>query len=90
MRTIWKYKLGPDARQNVFFIPRGAEVLTVQHQPHTDSVCMWAIVEDTNEVERRQFLIAGTGHELPPAKLDYVGTFQIDGGSLVFHVLEVS
>jgi len=90
MRTIWKFKLEPDSKTNVFFMPKGAVVLTVQPQKHTDSVCMWAMVEDTNEVERRVFQIVGTGHELPNRPVRYVATFQVDNGSLVFHVFEVA
>lgn len=87
MKAVYKYELSPG--ENVLVMPVGAEVLTVQLQ--RDRACLWAVV-DTNETatEKRGFIIAGTGHQLPDDPLRYISTIQLYGGSLVFHVFEVS
>lgn len=87
MKTVWKYPLAVTDTQFVQ-MPKGAQLLTVQ--PQGDAVCLWARVEDTNKPETRIIGIAGTGYPLPDdTKLDYIGTFQLHGGSLVFHAFEV-
>lgn len=89
MQTVWKFPLSTDSATTVP-MPKGAEILTLQMQG--GSPCIWAKVDPNAEIERRAFRIFGTGHGLPPMKLDYVGTFQVnDGGSpLVFHVFETT
>ena len=84
MKTIWKCTLAPDSRQTVT-LPRGAELLTVQVQ--FDLVQLWAVVDSSQPVETRYIHIVGTGHPIGFAG-KYIGTFQLDGGALVFHVFE--
>jgi hypothetical protein len=85
---VYKYQVSA----NDYFeleLPIGAQVLTVDVQYAT--VCLWAIVDPNAKTETRRFRVAGTGHDIvePPSKLDYIGTFQLHGGMLVFHVFEV-
>ena len=65
-------------------MPRGAEVLTVQMQ--REVLCVWAVVDPDAEKEQRKFIVYGTGHEYDSIKGEYVGTVQIHGGDLVWHV----
>ena len=69
---------------NVFDMPKGAEVLTVQEQH--GNICMWARVDPKRETERRLFRIVGTGDDR--ADGEYVGTVQMCGGDFVFHIFE--
>lgn len=94
--TIWKFSLAID--DDVWIdMPIGAEVLHVAVQgqsdnPRTASLYLWARVGPHAESERRHFRVAGTGHPLEggtPDPLVYIGTFQLAGGALVFHVFEV-
>lgn len=84
--ATWKYPL-PCAGSTEIPMPRGAKVLTVQTQNHQP--VLWARV-DTNEwmFESRVFHIRGTGHPFDGHEGEYVGTFQLEGGRLVFHVFE--
>jgi hypothetical protein len=85
MKRIWKYAF--DATDSFeLTMPKGALVLSVQVQ--RDTPCLWALVDYTTETEVRRFRIAGTGH---PIDFDgkFIGTFQLDHGSLVFHLFEV-
>lgn len=74
-------------------MPASAEVLTVQLQQ--GKPVLWALVNPTAPEEARRFLIAGTGHDLPPgvSRRRYVGTFQIPDpvfGVTVWHVFDMS
>lgn len=85
MLTIYKYSLqlvdDPD-----IVLPQGARILTVQAQHETP--CIWALVDPEAALEPVGFRVVGTGHPFPDADdwPAYVGTFQLMGGQLVFHV----
>lgn len=85
-RTIWKYPLVATTAIDLE-MPKGARVLTVQTQNHAP--VMWALVDPAAAKELRRFRVVGTGHEGAPDRGTYIGTFQLQGGSLVFHVFEV-
>lgn len=90
MEVIYKYPLEAVDRQTVR-LPRGARILCVQNQRETP--CLWAVVtvdvESKPPNEFRTFLILGTGHPQDKIPADnYIGTFQLDEGTLVFHVFE--
>jgi hypothetical protein len=84
MKTIWKFPLQVIDSQ-VVSMPRGAKPLTVQVQD--GKPCLWAIVDPEAAKEDRVVEIHGTGHQTNKT-LDrhyYIGTFQLEGGALVFH-----
>jgi len=87
-KTIWKFELSIKDNQKIE-MPIGAEILTAQVQK--EILCLWALVNSTSEKEIRYFEIFGTGH---PVNYDmgtnrkYIGTYQLQDGSLVFHVFE--
>lgn len=86
MLAIWKFRLDVTDKQAVA-MPKGAKVLCVQEQygqPH-----IWAICDISADKEERTFAMYGTGHQHESIAGSYVGTFQIVGGSRVFHVFEV-
>ncbi|MBQ8969210.1 MAG: hypothetical protein IJ064_05720 [Bacteroidaceae bacterium] len=70
-------------------MPKGAKILTVQIQ--SGQPCIWAAVNPSSfENETRRFRIAGTGHPVEDAIIEnYIGTFQMCDGKLVFHVFEI-
>ena len=87
MKTIWKYELRA-AGEQIIVMPEHARILSVQSQ--NDAACLWAIVESTNRKVRRTFRIHGTGHPIDyHGDYPHVGTFQLHGGSLVFHVFDI-
>lgn len=66
-------------------MPLGAKPLCVQLQG--DQLCMWALVDPREPPAQRTVRIAGTGHRRDDISAeDYLGTYQLMGGSLVFHV----
>lgn len=86
MKTIFKFAI-PITDLQVVNMPEGAEVLTAQMQG--SELCLWALVDPEADRKPRQFRIAGTGHKLPADPGAYIGTAQMHGGQLVWHVFEV-
>jgi hypothetical protein len=86
MQRVYKY---PVRVADVFSveIPRGAQLLDVQVQ-HGEPQ-LWALVNPDAAHERRWFRLAGTGHDIREAVKGHVGSFQLQAGSLVFHVFEI-
>lgn len=83
---IWKYELRIDDEQTIL-MPRGAKGLTVQWQ--RKNLCIWCMVDEINPLEPRKVIIYGTGHPMRFETGDYVGTFQMHDGALVFHVFMI-
>ena len=87
-KTIWKFQLEVTDKQFIR-MPKEAELLSVQTQNETP--CLWALVNPNSPTEERCFEVFGTGH---PVHCDmgidrkFIGTFQLQGGVLVFHLFE--
>lgn len=81
---IWKYEV-PVGDEIRLHMPRGAQILTVQMQGSTP--CIWAKVDAAPEHSQvwRVFRWRGTGHDADNTD-NYVGTVQMMGGGLVFHL----
>lgn len=84
MAQVWKFILQPEITVE---IPVGTELLSVASQGN--EICLWAKVNPSAIKERRSFVGFGTGHEIPDQlSLKYIGTAQLNGGSMVSHVFE--
>lgn len=80
---IYKYPLETTDHQ-VVVMPKGATPLCVQMQE--DRPCLWARVDPGAATEAVGVYTVGTGHMLPRDLGLYLGTYQMLGGSLVWHV----
>jgi len=86
-KTIWKFPLQLTDSQQID-IPMGYKILCVQAQ--NGQGCLWAEVMPDAQVKKATFLTLGTGHPIQhPANMEYLGTYQTNGGSLVWHVYEL-
>lgn len=85
-QKIYKYPIEIEDEVSVE-MPLGAEILCVQMQG--GHPCIWALV-DADEVGKqvKGFIWRGTGHTMPDNHGKYVGTVQLHGGSLIFHLFE--
>jgi len=84
MKTIWKFEIELTDNQNVM-MPMEAKILTVQIQH--GKVCVWAIVDPEQPLERRYFYLRGTGHPSDGMdEMQYVGTVQDRQGFLIWHI----
>ncbi len=88
MLQIFKYPVAISDSLTIE-MPEGAQVLSVQIQH--EQAMLWALVNPHKPLTKRHFLYFGTGHLItePVDDLRFVGTVQIRGGSLVFHLFEV-
>lgn len=83
-KTIWKYSIATTDYQELT-LPNGANILTVQVQGGIP--CLWALVDPEEQNSRVKIRIFGTGHVIEDQdELKYIGTYQLNGGGLVFHV----
>ena len=82
-KQVWKYPVS--IGEFTLDMPEGAIILKVdvQHgQPF-----LWALVEPEAKPETVLFKVVGTGHNIADAEQwDYVGSFQMFSGDLVFHL----
>lgn len=88
-KTIWKFPLLVANFQQVE-MPTDAEILTVQLQGEV-TLCLWALVDPLAEKQKRGIWIHGTGHPIEYYEKRhgrYINTFQLNHGTLVFHVFE--
>lgn len=86
MITIHKYVLQLETKQKVT-MPKGAVILALQTQ--RDAPCLWVQVNTEFPSDIRTFHTVGTGHEIGDyERLQYIGTYQAEHGSYVFHVFE--
>jgi hypothetical protein len=86
MKTIWKAEIVIDDLQYIT-VPKGAKFLAAQ--PQHQNIALWYLCDPNAEKERRSIIMRGTGHHIDgelAEHLEYIDTFQIAGGDLVFHV----
>jgi len=70
-------------------LPKASTVLSVQLQH--DQIALWALVTPDADLEKRSFILAATGKDVPrrdDEAILFIATVQIDGGSLVLHLFE--
>lgn len=87
--VIWKFPLSVTDIQTIM-MPTGAKVLAVQ--PQMGELQLWALCDPDEKIgkEPRIFEIHGTGNPIEGNPGQYISTFQIANGRLVFHVFEVT
>lgn len=88
MNSVYKYTIKVEDYFSLD-LPKGARILTVQAQ--YDEPQLWALVDKNKPNEKRNFRLAGTGHPIKESSesLNYIGTFQLAGGSFIGHVFEI-
>lgn len=90
MKTIWKFPIMLNISNIVkISMPKNSEIISLQMQ--NEEPCMWVIVDTHVGTEERTFEVYGTGHEIIDEKgfhRNFIGTFQVAGGELVFHLFE--
>ena len=87
-KSIWKFPLSVTDAQLVE-MPLEAKILTVDAQ--RDIVCLWAEVDPVvAEKHFRTIWIFGTGHSMPDDPGNYIGSFTLASGDLVFHAYDAS
>ena len=87
MKRIFKYSI---PIQDAFAVqmPERAKVLCVQtqtskHEGGGEQVFIWALIDEDELVEYKNFRLSGTGHSIDH-DYPYIGTFQLANGDLSF------
>ena len=83
---VFKYILQVTDKQTLM-MPAGAKLLDVQIQG--EKCCIWALCDPAAPEVPRHLAIYGTGNPMPDECGEYIATFQMYGGSLVFHAFEI-
>jgi hypothetical protein len=83
--AVWKWNLAVTDVQKLD-IPVRAKLLCVQIQNGTPR--LWALVNPDAPTETRNIITLGTGLRVDCLPGKYVGTYQLKGGVLVFHVFD--
>jgi len=85
MKTIYKYQI-PIEDSFIIDLPAKAQILSVQMQGNRPFI--WAMVNPNNSIEEFKFRLYGTGHPIKDMAVQYIGTFQMMQGSLVYHLFQ--
>ncbi len=93
MKVIWKFSTIDNGFDENFsiYMPKGAEILTVQTDEKNNHPTIWALVDPEQENEERFFELFGTGHEIHSdmgVERKYIGTYQYQKGVFVGHIFE--
>lgn len=83
METIWKFVFEIKDLTDIE-MPEGAELLYTDTQ--YDIPAIWAIVNPDAKRVHRRIRVAGTEHSNVEGA--YVGSFQMHGGQLVWHIFD--
>lgn len=70
-------------------MPGDSIVLSAREQG--DAICIWALVDPASERKLKEFVVMGTGHEIPEfgdRLIRFVGAANLHGGEMMFHVFE--
>ena len=85
MINIFKYPV--EIGKFTIKLPKDFRILSVQMQ--RDNPFMWIIVDTETDMIEVDFITRGTGHEFEETEQDFVGTFQMAGGSLIWHLFRL-
>jgi hypothetical protein len=72
-------------------LPEESEILTIQTSQKDNVPYLYALVDTSRKLVRREFLLRGTGSEIAVKDKDlrYIGTYQYQKGDFEGHVFEV-
>jgi hypothetical protein len=87
MKKIWKYQI-PDKTEFALSMPKDSKVLCLKVQHGI--ACVWVLVDTKKEPTQTRFEVFGTGWEIKKDVdyLDYIDTWQIANGELIFHLFK--
>jgi len=83
---IWKFPLAVTNFQQVS-MPVGAKILALQVQ--REQPCIWALVDPVALRENINVETFGTGHRIDSMEREYIGTYQLVDGNLIFHCFKL-
>lgn len=86
MQRVFKYGV-ECADTFTIELPKNASILSLQIQNYMPYI--WVLVNEEMPMETRRFRLVGTGHDIKERIIEFIGTFQMQDGKLVFHLFEI-
>jgi len=83
MKRVFKFELKLATLQDVM-MQEGAIVQSIEVQKGVPYV--YALVDPSLPKKPVEFFMFGTGHEVPDGPIQFIDSFQLSDGQLVFHV----
>jgi hypothetical protein len=80
---IWKFMISGSGWSELR-VPQGAQFLSAHVQK--GKLAVWAIVIPDNPPCHRRLLVVGTGVNLPPGQVEYLGSVTEQNAELIWHV----
>jgi len=84
MKSVWKFLLPRPDDHVTLSMPIGSQPLHVANQQGESF--LWALVDPGAPTDEFHFRWAGTGHPIEEPNAEYVGTWMMDDGMLVWHL----
>lgn len=88
MKTIYKFPIDDCQGKVLVTLHRNAEVISAINQ--YEDIVIYAIVDPNEELVEHEFLVLGTGWEVPDNinfdDYDFINTVSLVGGGLIFHI----
>lgn len=78
-------------REPLCIVEMPGDSLVLSAREQGDSICVWALCDPASERKLKEFVVMGTGHELPEfgdRKIRFIGAANLHGGKMAFHVFE--
>lgn len=85
MKVIYKYLIAIEDYQQID-MPEEAKIISLQIQ--NDMPCIWVEVDTSKRQSPRPFFLYGTGQPIGDISQIHIGSFQLLGGKLVYHLYE--
>lgn len=82
---VWKYPL---IIQDKFMIRMPSCSYILRFDVQTGTPVIWVAVDDMEPLVERNFILVGTGRNFDAHGLAYIGTIQMDEGTLIWHLFE--
>ncbi len=87
MKKIYKYTLNYYKEPEELLLPKGAQIVDFQIQ--NKSFQLWALIDPEAKEEKRIFLLAFTGADIPWKVIASHGTRIVEESGIVVHLLEL-
>ena len=71
-------------------MPEHSKILTLQVQRSVPRIWALAEIRAGTVMEKRHFMIKGTGHAIDTENHEYIGTFQQNCGYFIWHLFELT
>lgn len=89
MNTIWKYATPKPGHIEIIKLPIVSNIIHFGEDPHSESgLAFWVIVDSDKLTAPWDFIIIGTGQEIPSTRIGWVYVSTTRQGLFVWHLFK--